>query len=271
MDTFTVNKVPYFDIEDTIAEVDISRRQLSHWESQGLMQAELGPKSNRYTVQDIRRLKALKHLVVDRKLPLPLVKEVVSGGVEHGVSITRLLVETAALFNEPPTDLRDYALDFEKQHLAKKSDLANAWWNEHLALAPEEEVEQILYDLLLLLFRIVRGRLSTPAAFAERKTEIFRTLTKLSDTARVETIHYGNEPDDFEVFTEPRLRDEPSLDAANFDTYEFVETAKRLTKYAEALTKRFGTEVQKSPEYRTRFWNEKELQSFKADIGEIPF
>ena len=59
-DTFDITKKPYFDIQDTIAEVGISRRQLSHWENQGLFEAEMGESAKKYTIEDIQRLKALR-------------------------------------------------------------------------------------------------------------------------------------------------------------------------------------------------------------------
>ncbi len=274
MQTFEVNRTPYFDIEDTIAEVGITRRQLGHWESLGLMQSELGPESKKYTVQDIRRLKALRHLIVDQKLPIPLVKEIVSGGIQHGVSFSRLLAETAALFTEPSTDLADYALDFESKRLSKRSDLADTWWNEHFALATEREVERKVYDLVLLLFRIVQTRLTTPAAFEERRDEILRELADLSDTSRVQVLRVGPESGDLDFYRWPELRGEPPLLDDPTTRAKFVHKANRLIKYRKALFSRLGPNDPRLPAYRARFWDEEDLKGLippRTDMNDIPF
>src|SRR5215211_558028 len=89
--SFDVKRVPYLNIEDTIDEVGITRRQLDHWEDQGLLVPELGADAKKYTVKDLRRLKALRHLIVDQKLPLSLVKDLVDGDTDYTVNLTKRL------------------------------------------------------------------------------------------------------------------------------------------------------------------------------------
>lgn len=273
METFEVNKIPYFDIEDTISEVGITRRQLSHWESQGLMGPELGEDSKKYTIGDIRRLKALRYLIVELKLPLPFVKELVSSGIERSVDLSRLLIETAALFSESDSDLRSQALDFEEGQLMSKPTLASSWWYRCFAVADEEQVQERVYDLLLLLFRIVRTRLSTPAAFDERKSEIFDELNKLSDIARIQIIRWGNGPNDLTVRMSPAFAYEESLGRAEIQD-RFLPEAGRLNPYRDALADWREASDPQHRQYQLRFWDQEDLTALDRgfeDLNEVPF
>ncbi len=276
--TFDVGKKPYFDINDTIDEVGISRRQLGYWESEGLIEAELGSESKKYTVNDIRRLKALRHLIVDRKLPLPLVKELVSGGLDDAVEFSRLLVETASLFDSCAPDLTESALDFREGRLLSKSDLASDWWYRSLATASEETVAQKVYELTLLLFRIVRIRLPRTAAFQERKLEIIGQLNTISDMARIEVTKFGETSSSLSVSMTPQYPDEDMPGGVKLRR-DFLPQAQRLSRYRDSLTKQFEVDTTQYRFFSQRFWDEEDLNGVKElpwnwdpdDMGDVPF
>ena len=257
MTTFDVGKTPYFDIKDTIAEVGITRRQLNYWESEGLVQAELGPTSKKYTIDDIRRLKALRHLIVDRNLPFPLVKELVQGDVEQAAELSHVLIRTSALFDDNAPRLSDYVLNIEKGELQSKSDVANAWWHFHFATASENTLTSKVYELSLLLFRAVKVQSKRPAAFHERTTEILGHISQLVETARIDAVAWGDEPDDVYVELRPSYGDDPPFGLENLDS-EFIRTAQTLVKYEKALAggKRDRFEHVR---YRQRVWSSETL------------
>jgi DNA-binding transcriptional MerR regulator len=266
MEGFGVSKVPYFDIEDTIAEVGISRRQLGHWQDQGLLRPELGQGTNKYTVTDIRRLKALKHLIVERRLPISLVKELVEGGAEYGIHLTKLLLETAALFNEDGSSLKGKVYDFDEGELSGKYEFSNRLWTDFQAISREEVVERTLYDLTLLLFRIVRDRLRRPAAFAERRDEILRELSTLADVARVEVIAWTGQPEDTSYYLHPSLEEDEGLDDS-WMKFQFLRRANRLSKFRNALERRRERGDERFSSYTSRFWLEEDLNAV-ARLGE---
>lgn len=266
METFAVSKVPYFDIEDTIAEVGISRRQLGHWQDQGLLQPELDQGSNKYTVTDIRRLKALKHLIVDRRFPIPLVKELVEGGVDYGVDLSKLLIETAALFSDDSPGLESKVFDFEGGRLVDKDELSDRlqlYWD---AISAEPRLEHHVYDLTLLLFRTVRERLRTPAAFVERRDEILRELSTRADVARVDVVISKNKEDEVQTRWSPYFqRDEDLMD----DRMKgwFLLRALGLNRFRDALEERIERGDTGLIGYRPRFWSKEELRAV-ASLGE---
>jgi DNA-binding transcriptional MerR regulator len=266
MQGFTVlNKVPYFDAEDTIAEVGITRRQLGHWQDQGLLQPELGEGKNKYTALDIRRLKALRYLIVEQKMPIPLVKELVEGGEEYVSRLTSTLIETSVLFAESgphksPFEIYGTVFDFETKTTMSKDDFAISWRRQRLAMASESEIEREVQNLTLLLFRAVRQRLQKPAAFTERRDEILQRLAQLSDFARVVlNMFWSSEPEDLDIDCSPVLQDD-ALDPDHMPMSVFLGFAERLNEYRDALP-------ETAPQwYRERFWNEDVLNALHAKL-----
>ncbi len=264
MEAFDVRKIPYFDIEDTIAEVEISRRQLSHWLDQGLLKRELASDTNKFTVTDIRRLKALKHLIVDQKLPIPLVKELVEGGVEHGVTLARLFIETTALFSGDQLALIGKVFDFDAGKLVDKKDLFHHMWYESTARASEQQLERNMYDFALLLFRVVRSRLRTPAAFAERRDEILSEISQLADVARVEVGVWPDSPEGVLYYWNPTFQGEEDISKDMITNWFFLR-AKRLNKYRDALQERIESGSVWASQFASRFWSSEELSAV-ADL-----
>lgn len=260
MEAFEVRKVPYFDIEDTITEVGISRRQLGHWQEQGLLKRELETGPNKYTVTDIRRLKALKHLVVDQRLPISLVKELVEGGVEYGTNLTKILMETSALFNDNGSNLKGKMFDFDDGELVDKTKMFHRLWYESIAVGSELQIERHVYESLLLLFRVIRIRLRKPAAFAERRDEILAEVSTLADVARVEITVWGDGPNDLLYNWNPSFPEEGDLTEDTLRGW-FWHRAKRLNKYRDALQAQIARGNDSLASYASRFWTDEELSA----------
>lgn len=274
MEDHGISRQPYLDIEDTIAEVDISRRQLGHWEAQGLIEPELGAGVNKFTVQDIRRLKALRRLIVEQKMPLAMVKELVGRGIDHSVDFGQSLLQTAALFEKPPLDLGNYVLDFGNQALSTRESVAKSWWNTFHAMADEKQLEQAVYELTLLLFRVVRLRNTGTNAFQERMEEILAKIAQMTEVARIDVEVRGDGPADLLARRSPILEGEDMWPSV-FDLWHgFLREAKWLNKYREALE---GSDVTASPEINSalgRFWDQKALDKvdkLPADWQNAPF
>lgn len=62
----------YWNMADTMRELELTRRQLRHWEEEGVFVPEIG--YGRYTPRDIERLRKLRVLIVDEKMPLKAVR-----------------------------------------------------------------------------------------------------------------------------------------------------------------------------------------------------
>jgi DNA-binding transcriptional MerR regulator len=60
-------KMPYLDIEDTLEEVGITRRQLNYWIEKELFTPELGADAKKFTARDIKLLKFARRLIVDQQ------------------------------------------------------------------------------------------------------------------------------------------------------------------------------------------------------------
>src|SRR3954453_11247337 len=72
--TQTANKRPefYLDVNDVMQELNVTRRQLRHWEEKGLLTPEIG--RNRYTPKDVKQLRLIKRLVVEEGFPVEVVR-----------------------------------------------------------------------------------------------------------------------------------------------------------------------------------------------------
>lgn len=68
----------YKNLDDTIEEVGITRRQLSYWRKNELFKPEFGPKAKFFTPRDIQRLEFLKRLIDDLGLPIAIVRRLVA-------------------------------------------------------------------------------------------------------------------------------------------------------------------------------------------------
>ncbi len=154
-------KTPYLDTEDTLEEVGITRRQLNYWCEKGLFTPELGSEAKKFTEKDIKLLKFAQRLIVEQQFPVEVVKRFIDAA-------------TSANSGWQGIDLEDFQyLDVKSGNLLSMKSLDSILWGEFGASANEQEVESRLYDLMLLLFRLVRSTRPSPAAYNETPDRSF--------------------------------------------------------------------------------------------------
>jgi DNA-binding transcriptional MerR regulator len=200
------HKVLYLDATDAAEEVGITRRQLKYWQDNELLEPELGTGAGRYTAEDIERLRVIKCLVVDNHFPIEFVRKLVGGEL--------FAADRAGADAEPARELLiNRFLDLDTGRLLKREQLAARLWGEFGAMATEAEVEERLYALALLLFRLIRARSHNPRYYQLRSEDVLATIRDLSDAGRIEAVyeHPGQVPD--AVF-DPPLPDDPQDEAS---------------------------------------------------------
>ena len=188
-------KPPYLDTEDTLEEVGISRRQLNYWLEKELFTPELGDDAKKFTEKDIKVLKFAQRLIVEQQFPVEVVKRFIDAA-------------TSANSGWQGIDLEDFQyLDVKSGTLLSKKSLESILWGEFGASASEQEAEARLYDLMLLLFRLVRSTRPSPAAYNERREEILRQLYAWEMAARLVwgPTSYNPEP---HIHVDPELENE---------------------------------------------------------------
>jgi DNA-binding transcriptional MerR regulator len=237
-------KAFYLDIKDTIEEVGISRRQLGHWQDQGLISPELGPEAKRYTESDIARLKILKQLVVDQRLPIPFVKELVEGSPAFGWMSAGSTV----------------LLDLDRNQLIPRDELSRELWDEFLAAAPEAELEERLYDLGLILSRVLRTKNRSDATYSARRSEIMRVFNGFDFVGRIEWVcdENGNE-------AHPQV--DPFLGTESYKQSDLVDWVKgqrwRINRL-QAVGDRLWEDDQLRWEQYSRFWSKETMAAIAA-------
>jgi DNA-binding transcriptional MerR regulator len=190
--SFTKKK-PYLDTEDTLEEVVISRRQLNYWREKGLFTPEFGEDAKKFTEKDIKLLKFARRLIVEQQFP---------------VEVAKRLIEAATSGNSEwqESDLENFQyLDVKSGTLLSRKPLDSILWGEFGASASEFEVEQRLYDLVLLLFRLVRSTRPSPAAYKERRDEVLGHIHTWEMVAR---LGFGPTTDN----SSPHIHVDPKLD-----------------------------------------------------------
>jgi len=188
-------KTPYLDTEDTLEEVGISRRQLNYWREKELFTPELGSDAKKFTERDIKLLKFAQGLIVEQQFPVEVAKRLIDAA-------------TSANSGWQDIELENFQyLDVKSGTLLSKKALESILWGEFGASANELEVESRLYDLMLLLFRLVRSTRPSPAAYNERREEILGQLYAWEMAAR---LVWGPTSDNSEphVHVDPKLENE---------------------------------------------------------------
>ncbi len=213
----TDGPVYYLDTEDTLEEVDITRRQLSYWREKGLITPELGPDAKGYTERDIRQLKYLRRLIVDLGFPPDLIKKLMPVGRSG-----------------KPRDISAFPyLDLIDLTLKTKKELSERLWHEFGATAEEWEIEQRLYALALLLFGLARSKNRSTQTFMARRDEILETIRELSVVARL--VGAYEDPDEPNHLTglviSPRLPDDIDLN----NPEKAPEIGRLVKKHGERL------------------------------------
>jgi DNA-binding transcriptional MerR regulator len=186
-------KTPYLDTEDTLEEVGVSRRQLNYWREKELFSPELGDDAKKFTEKDIKLLKFARRLIVEQQFPVEVAKRLISAATSSDSAWEQI-------------ELEDFQyLDIQSGTLLSKKSLESILWNAFGATANEHDVESRLYDLMLLLFRLVRSTRPSPAVYMERCDEIIRQLHGWERAAR---LGWGPTSDN----PEPHIHFDPKLD-----------------------------------------------------------
>ncbi len=248
-------KTPYLDTEDTLDEVGITRRQLNYWRAKGLLVPEYGEAAKRFTEKDIRLLKFARRLIVEQGFPVEIAKRFIEA------------TRASRPWEEP--ELGEFAyLDLDSGTLYTKASLGANLWFEFGATSNDLELESRLYDIALLIFRVLRLKYPDAEDYEKKRDTILRQISNWEQVARCEWKALPDED-------QPRLHLEPLLDG------ETSLTAYRMEDWFEAATSRLGdyefaaSEIDATPGQWKRFWDHRAKKAAReaakrrcADKGE---
>jgi DNA-binding transcriptional MerR regulator len=237
----SVSRRLYLDVKDTLAEVGITRRQLGHWEDKGLLKPELGVDSKRYTESDLDRLKVLKKLIVDQRLPLDFVAQLAERADES--------------FFGPELGATQY-LDIEANEMKSKEELSLELWQEFLLTADESDLEDRLYELWLIIGRVLKAKYRTDASYKGRRDELRRISSGMEFTARIE----WETDEDGDIV--PRLS--PHLEERGYsfdDLASWVNAQRYRISTLHAVGDRLITDGSLTRDQQRRLWNSSTIQA----------
>lgn len=249
----SISRPLYLNTEDTLLEVGITRRQLGHWQEKALITPELGTDGRRYTVRDIERLKVLKRLIVDQQFPLDFVKQLADRSDEIPGS---------------PLGSTQY-LDIDSSCMRTKDELGQEFWDDFLVQADEEELAQRLYDLWLILARVLRAKYRTDASYTNRRDEIRRITNGQEFTGRIECSTDSS--------GELQIRLDPHIEERSYSDEDLIawlrasaDRIAHIQNHAESLKHRSSvTAVQKR-----RLWSQATFEAMEekpTDFDDVPF
>jgi DNA-binding transcriptional MerR regulator len=252
--TFT-KKQPYLDTEDTLEEVDITRRQLTYWRDQGLIDPELGPTSKRYTERDIRLLKFLRRLIVEQGFPVELTRRIVESAIDE------MLWEGA--------DFDQYnflSLDSGTPFTTRTLEILLS--RQFGATASEEELRNRAIELMLLLFRLYKLRSADDEEYRRRRDQLLSVIADQDIAARIEWR--GDSDFSTEFVLQPHLDED-------YDVYHELVT--RLGNAIQTLKpyEESAKAAKATPAQRKRFFSRQDIEAYEQaqasvnDIDDIPF
>jgi DNA-binding transcriptional MerR regulator len=172
----------YLDVHDATEALGITPRQLRYWEESDLLKPELG--RNRYTEQDLARLRVIKRLVVDEGFPVDVVRKLFERQLwdgEHFDDVTHDRVRSG--------DLTNLVLDLDSGSLVQRDEMFERLWHEFLAKAEERNLETHLEQLILLYFRQILRQSRTTARYVGHVEELRSRVEELSRVARLEPVY----------------------------------------------------------------------------------
>jgi DNA-binding transcriptional MerR regulator len=172
----------YLDVNDATDELGITRRQLRHWEDNGLLEPELG--KNRYTETDLEQLRLIKRLVVDEGSPVDIVRRLFEKQLWEGK-----FFDEDAHARVRTGDLTNYVLDIDSGSLLPRGEMFKRLWYEVLATAEERDLEALLAQAALVYFRLLSLDSRTPAGYVGHVEEILGRMQELSRVARLEPVY----------------------------------------------------------------------------------
>jgi DNA-binding transcriptional MerR regulator len=145
----SVKKKPFYrNVDDTIEDVGITRRQLSYWQKQGIFEPELGSSSKKFTLEDTDRLRFLKNLIENLGLPIGTVRRLVASATEG--------YDQGDLFSPTPNS-RTF-IDVKTTRLVYGPDAMAELVSDALITAKRWQLERLLDSTLLLALQSAWSR-----------------------------------------------------------------------------------------------------------------
>lgn len=172
----------YLDVNDVMEELDVTRRQLRHWEEKGLIVPEIG--RNRYTPKDVEQLRLIRRLVVDEGFPVEVVRRLFEKQLWNDRFFDEDVSDRAR-----SGDLTNQVLDIDSGALVTREEMFGRLWNEFLGDGDARELETRLLQLTLVYFRELRSQSRTPLGYLGVVEEILTRLQELSRVARIEAVY----------------------------------------------------------------------------------
>jgi DNA-binding transcriptional MerR regulator len=186
-------KKPYYrSIDDTLEDVDITRRQLSYWRKQGLFNPELGQNAKSFTRGDTDQLKFLKRLIVDLGLPVTTVKKLVDS------------VDEEDFWSNAARDMT--YIDINNASLILPEDAMTLLIANAVAAASPEMRDKWFMVIALQKLRAMARGSATYEVYAAQKKAFFDRIERLDLLARF-VMHGG------EYVLKPEQENDPDLSA----------------------------------------------------------
>lgn len=262
---FKLSRPSYLDVDDTCDEVGITRRQLVYWEQQQLITPELGQGSRKYTSLDVRRLKILRRLIVEEKLPIPYVKERLEAEVEQSLHLVGDLIELITAFGaEEEESLDQLVYSFQDHKLFSDWKFARRRFYGELAVWERAHLISHWERVLLLLLRDSALNARTWDQFAESKYELLGCIEHYSRMARV-TVGEGFLYEPFAL-----LRPSNSPEESEFNPTTEVGAFQRAVQKLEPIfnaflhAERTRELTDEQRQMRARFWTLEDKQAIDA-------
>lgn len=197
----------YKNLEDTLEDSGITKRQLGYWRKQGLFEPELGVRSRFYTLGDIAYLVFLRRLIDELGLPIATVRH---------------LTETARVERLVPSERM--LLDIRDQRLLAPPDAFRHLMVHALASSDLDEIKRWFRTLALELLRQAAEVAPTAAVYAATKQDLHEQIDQIDLVARVSQVGNGKPT------LEPSLPGDPELDADGLEkAEEWIEEQQRLS------------------------------------------
>jgi DNA-binding transcriptional MerR regulator len=202
-----IRKPFYKNLEDTLDDAGITKRQLGYWRKQGLFVPELGPRSRFYTLGDIEYLVFLRRLIEELGLPVATVRRLIE--VEDGRRL------------EPSERM---LLDIRDGHLLSPRDAIRHLMIHALAGSGLEEIKHWFRMLALELLRQSAESAPTAGVYAATKQDLHEQLDEVDLLARITRLADGR------LILDPGLPGDPELDAEGLEKAEgWIEEQEKLS------------------------------------------
>jgi DNA-binding transcriptional MerR regulator len=174
MESNTRKKPFYRNTEDTLEDVGITRRQLDHWRKAGLFDPERGPGTKYFTEADTEHLRFLKRLIVDLKLPVGTVKELIAS------------TEGKRKGRKSATPRYSTFIDIENMKLMQPVDAANQMIADVVDGGHPAAIEKWFPVLALQIFRNLARTSKSSVVYEAHMKELLDQLARIDLMARMD-------------------------------------------------------------------------------------